>query len=79
MRMKVVFPAPLGPRTAVTWPRSAVKSRPARAWVALKRLVSPRASTMGGTCGSLRWCVVVGVDVGPLAAGGVPAAQGPRI
>ena len=33
VRTKVVLPAPLGPSTATTWPRSAIRSRPSSAWV----------------------------------------------
>jgi uncharacterized protein YndB with AHSA1/START domain len=45
---KVVLPAPLGPSNAVTWPDSAVRLRPSRAWTSPKRFVRPSASMMGG-------------------------------
>ena len=41
---KVVFPAPLGPRRPSTVPSSAVRSTPARATVAPKRLPTPCTS-----------------------------------
>src|SRR5262249_13833051 len=45
--MKVVLPAPLGPRSAVTCPASATTSKPSRAWTSPKRLVRPCASMIG--------------------------------
>jgi len=45
-RTNVVFPAPLGPRSAITWPRSMTRSMPARAFVAPNAFVTRRASRM---------------------------------
>ena len=43
----VVLPAPFGPRSAVTWPDSATRSRPSRASTSPKRFVTPLASMIG--------------------------------
>jgi hypothetical protein len=54
MRTAVVFPAPFGPRTAVTVPVGTSRSIPPRAVVVPYRLTNPRASTaevcMGMSC-----------------------------
>src|SRR5581483_5159563 len=44
IRMKVVLPAPFGPKTATTCPRGRVRSNFERAWTLPNRLVRPQAS-----------------------------------
>ena len=46
-RMNVVFPAPLGPSTAVTCPLQASRSSPASASTLPNHLTSPSASMIG--------------------------------
>src|SRR5258707_15206811 len=52
MSMVVVWPAPLGPRMAVTAPSPALTVSPSTAVVWPYRLTSPRIST-AGTCGTV--------------------------
>ena len=45
--MVVVLPAPFGPRTAVTWPASAVSVSPSTAVTGPYRFTMPEISTAG--------------------------------
>ena len=47
IRTAVVLPAPFGPSSPSTWPRSIERSTPRSASVSPKRLVSPSATTVG--------------------------------
>ena len=49
MRIKVVLPAPLGPRMATGWPDGRVRLNSERAWTFPKRLLRPSASIRART------------------------------
>jgi hypothetical protein len=51
MSRVVVFPAPLGPRSATRSPAPTVRSRPSTAWIRLYRFTRPRARRTSGADG----------------------------
>ena len=80
MRMKVVFPAPLGPRMATGWPGGRVRVRSARAWTFPNFLARPSASMracMGAPPFVVGWCCVLPspLDGGRLRFGVLPRAK----